>query len=132
MRCASVIFALPMPRLRVLQLYHLVEYPCDVLADNPTLRNLTTLLCHPRGRGGYARGIELSDLQNLCESENLVGLTHLRLRLTELGDEGCALLVESGMIERLSVLDLRLGSITDAGAETLADCPAMRGSPPIW
>ena len=44
---ADKVFALPMPNLRVLQLYHSSKYPLDKLAANTTLTNLTTLLCHP-------------------------------------------------------------------------------------
>ena len=119
------LFALPMPNLRVLQLYHADEYPLDVLADNPTLGRLTALLLHPSAQGGYARAIGVPELEALCGSEHLASLEHLRLRLTELGDEGVAVLVESGMIERLRVLDLRLGCVTDDGAATLADCPEL-------
>jgi uncharacterized protein (TIGR02996 family) len=119
------LFAVPMSNLRVLQLYHADDYPLDVLADNPALGNLTTLLFHPRSHGGFARGIDASQLQALCQSENLPRLSHLRLRLTELGDEGVSVLVESGMIERLRVLDLRLGCVTDEGAGLLADCAEL-------
>jgi uncharacterized protein (TIGR02996 family) len=119
------LFALPMSHLRVLQLYHADDYPLDVLADNPALGRLTTLLFHPRSYGGYARGVDSGQLQALCESENLPRLNHLRLRLTGLGDEGVLVLVETGMIERLRVLDLRLGCVTDEGAGLLADCPEL-------
>jgi Ran GTPase-activating protein (RanGAP) involved in mRNA processing and transport len=103
--------------------YHVDDYPFDILADNPAMKNLTALLCHPRSYSGYARRIELEQLQALCESENLPNLKHLRLRLTELGDEGCMMLAESGILKRLKILDLRLGSVTDEGAAALANCP---------
>lgn len=121
---ADALLSLPtLTNLRVLQLYHRDEYSFAVLADNPALSNLTTLLCHPRSYAGHARQIGLDDLQALCESECLESLTHLRLRLTELGDEGCMMLVESGLLGRLKVLDLRLGSVTDDGAVELANSP---------
>jgi uncharacterized protein (TIGR02996 family) len=120
------IFALPtLKNLRILQVYHIDEYPLEILADNPAMRNLTTLLCHPRSYSGYATNIRLEHLQALCESRYLKKLRHLRLRLTQLGDEGCAMLVESGMLKRLKILDLRLGSVTDEGAGVLADSPDL-------
>src|SRR5262249_28737822 len=120
------VFALPtLTNLRVLQLYHQHRYPLEVLADNPALANLTTLVCHPASYGGRARCIRLEDLHALCRSPHLRSLTHLRLRLTELGDEGCAEIVESGILKRLRILDLNLGSVTDEGARELAACPDL-------
>jgi uncharacterized protein (TIGR02996 family) len=122
------IFAVPtLMNLRVLQLYHGQDYPFDILADNPAFANLTTLLCHPRAENRYANHITIDQLQTLCDSPYLTNLTHLRLRLTQLGDEACAVLVESGMLARLKVLDLRLGSITDEGAAELARCSDLGG-----
>src|SRR5262249_28246727 len=109
----------------VLQLYHQHRSPLEVLADNPALANLTTLLCHPASYGGRARCIRPEDLHALCRSPHLRRLSHLRLRLTELGDEGCAEIVESGILKRLRVLDLNLGSVTDEGARALAACPDL-------
>ena len=42
-----------------------------------------------------------------------------------LEDEGCRDIVESGILKRLKVLDLRHGRITDEGARTLAACPDL-------
>jgi Ran GTPase-activating protein (RanGAP) involved in mRNA processing and transport len=50
-------------------------------------------------------------------------LTHLRLRLTAFGDEGVNDIIESGILKRLRVLDLRSGRVSDAGAQALAVCP---------
>ena len=59
-----------------------------MLANNPAARNLTTLLCHPACYSRNANRITLNDLKGLCESKHLKKLSHLRLRLTELGDAG--------------------------------------------
>jgi hypothetical protein len=48
------------------------------------------------------------------------------LYLSDVGDEGCAALVESGILKRLEVLDLWNGRITDAGAQRLAACPDLK------
>ena len=60
-------------------------------------------------------------------SPNLPRLTHLRLRVSSMGDEGCKEIVRSGVLKRLKLLDLRHGRITDQGARTLAECPDIRG-----
>jgi uncharacterized protein (TIGR02996 family) len=127
---AAKIFAMPMPRLRLLHYYHGKRYPLDKLAANPSLTNLTTLLCHPHGlefddeeSGAYIR---LAHLRAICRSPHLNALTNLRLRLTDFGDKGANELVESGLLKRLKVLDLQGGCITDKGAKLLADCPDLK------
>lgn len=124
------LFALPMPKLRVLMLYHSKDYPLDKLAANKSLTNLTTLDLHPHAidfdddaDGAYIR---FTDLRAVCRSANLKSLTTLRLRLTDFGDKGAKEVVESGILKRLKVLDLRGGCITDAGADTLAACPDLK------
>ena len=89
---ANKIFVLPMPGLRVLQLDHSVSYPLDKLAANLTVTNLTAILCHPHGLefddeevGAYIR---LEHLRAICRAKHLKNLTHLRLRLTDFGDQG--------------------------------------------
>jgi uncharacterized protein (TIGR02996 family) len=117
------IFNLPMPRLRVLQVYHADKYAFDRLAGNPTLGGLTHLLCHPRALEEEHAYIRLAGLKAICRSPHLTALTHLRLRLADFGDDGIAEVINSGLIQRLKVLDLRHGVITDEGAERLAQCP---------
>jgi uncharacterized protein (TIGR02996 family) len=127
---ANKIFSLPMPHLRVLQLYHSNSYPLDKLAANPSLTKLTSLLCHPHAPaydedegGAYIR---LPHLRAICRSPHLKALTNLRLRLTDFGDAGAKEIVESGILKRLKVLDLQGGCITDEGARLLADCPDLK------
>jgi uncharacterized protein (TIGR02996 family) len=127
---ANKIFSLPMPRLRVLQLYHSDSYPLDKLATNKSLTNLTTLLCHPHALeydheegGAYIRFLHL---RAICRSPHLKALTNLRLRLTDFGDAGAKEIVESGILKCLKVLDLQGGCITDEGARLLADCPDLK------
>jgi uncharacterized protein (TIGR02996 family) len=127
---ANKLFALPMPNLRVLQLYHSHAYPLDKLAANNALTNLTTLLCHPHGmewddeeEGAYIR---LTHLRAICRSPHLKCLTNLRLRLTDFGDKGAREIVDSGILQRLKVLDLRGGCISDEGAKVFAGCPDLK------
>jgi uncharacterized protein (TIGR02996 family) len=115
-------------QLRILQVYHLEErYPLEVLADNPHLGNLTHLLLHPHGYADPdAPFLDLAGVRAVLRSPHLRSLTHLQVRLCDMGDEGCREIVDSGILKRLKRLDLRHGCITDDGARLLADCPDLR------
>lgn len=123
------LYALPMPELRVLQLFHFEQYPLEKLANNASLGNLHTLVCHPHNReydekpGAYIR---LAQLKAICRSKNLASLRHLGLRLTDFGDAGAKEIVASGILQRLKVLDLFGGCMTDEGAAILAKEPALK------
>lgn len=119
------LFALPLPNLRVLQVYHSLEYPLEKLAKNAALTRLTHLLCHPHALEDEP-SITLHGLRALARSPHLTGLTHLRLRLTTFGDDGVREIVHSGLLGRLKMLDLRHGRVTDDGARMLAESPAVR------
>ncbi len=109
--------------LRVLRVYHATHYPLRLLAANPALANLTRLLLHPHAlEGGAQAYIRLPAVRELLRSPHLKSLTHLQLRLSDMGDSGCKAIVKSGILKRLKWLDLRHGCITDAGALTLAAC----------
>ena len=127
---AKKLFALPLPRLRSLTLYHSTSYPLEKLADNKSLTNLTTLRMHPHAldmeedtNGAYIR---FAQLKAICRSPHLAALTHLQLRLTDFGDKGAKEIVESGILKRLKGLDLFGGSMTDEGAKILAACPDIK------
>ena len=121
------LFAHPMPKLRVLQVYHAHRYPLAKLAKNKSLTNLTHLLLHPHVPDDYEEeSLHLADLKAVITSPNLPNLTHLRLRICDAGDAGCREIVKSGILKRLKVLDLRHGLITDEGAKALAACPDLK------
>jgi uncharacterized protein (TIGR02996 family) len=120
-------------RLRVLQVYHCcenAEHPLATLAGNPSLGRLTHLLLHPHAFMGFdgdqGSSLPLEQVRALLRSPHLKSLTHLQLRLSNMGDEGCRALVDSGILKRLKVLDLRHGCISDDGASALAACPELR------
>src|SRR5262249_47406670 len=109
--------------LRVLQVYHNWDYPLGMIANNKAFRNLTHLLLHPKALGAWSDSdvyITSSGICSILDSPHLKKLTHLRLRLTRLGDEGCEMIVRSGVLKRLKMLDLRHGCIGDDGARLLA------------
>jgi uncharacterized protein (TIGR02996 family) len=124
----TTLFSLPLRNLRVLQVDHVDDYPFTRLAKNPTLRNLTHLLCHPKAHMHYhtQAHIRLPAVRALLRSPHLQKLAHLRLRLSDMGDTGCREIVESGALKRLKTLDLRYGCITDEGARVLAECPDLK------
>jgi uncharacterized protein (TIGR02996 family) len=126
------LFALPnLTHLRVLRMYALGEtysphdeheIPLDALAANPALGKLTHLLLHPHF--AFDRSfIPLDRVAPLLRSKHLTSLTHLQLRLSDMGDDGVRQIVASSILKRLKVLDLRHGAITDAGARMFAQCP---------
>jgi uncharacterized protein (TIGR02996 family) len=128
---SAALFALPnLTNLRVLRMYAqgepysagAYEIPLDVLAANPTLGNLTHLALHPHF--AFDRSfIPLRRVEPVFRSPHLKNLTHLQLRLSDMGDDGVRALIGSGVLKRLKWLDLRYGCITDEGARLLVACP---------
>jgi hypothetical protein len=126
-RDANKLVALPMPNLRVFQLYHGWSYPLDKLAANKTVGKLTHILCHPHGLEPDDQPyIRLKQLRAICRASHLTNLTHLRLRSSDVGDAGAREIAQSGILKRLKVLELPLGCISDKGAQALADSPDLR------
>ncbi|QJW96558.1 TIGR02996 domain-containing protein [Frigoriglobus tundricola] len=135
----DAVFVLPnLSKLRVLRAYHVgesrsqkprYEYGLDKLASNPTFANLTHLQFHPHwaeqgdGGGGDESFIPLAQVQALLRSPHLRKLTHLQLRLSDMGDDGIRAFIASGILKQLQWLDLRHGCVTDEGAALLAACP---------
>jgi uncharacterized protein (TIGR02996 family) len=116
--------------LRIMQIYHCWQYPLELLAANPAFASLTHLLLHPKADGAWtnepAPYLRFEGIQAILHSPHLTKLTHLRLRLTDMGDAGCEAIVRSGILQRLRVLDLRHGCISDDGAKILANCPHLK------
>jgi uncharacterized protein (TIGR02996 family) len=112
--------------LRVLMVYHNNSYPLARLANNPSLGKLTQLLCHPHALDDEYAYIREPAVKALVNATNLPSLTHLRLRLSDMGDKGMKTIVASGILKRLKMLDLRHGRVSDVGARTLAGCPDLK------
>jgi uncharacterized protein (TIGR02996 family) len=112
--------------LRVLMVYHNTRYPLARLAKNPSLGNLTHLLCHPHALDDERAYIREPAVRALVNSPELRSLTHLRLRLSDMGDKGVKTIIDSGILKRLKELDLQHGCVTDRGAQLLAACPDVK------
>jgi uncharacterized protein (TIGR02996 family) len=121
------VFALPMPHLSVLVVHHIHEYPLEVLAKNSSLTRLESLSFWPHGLEPWHEGAYITQkgFKALVHSPHLTSLRHLAVYLSDIGDQGCEEIVESGILGRLKVLDVSRGCITDAGAGTLAACPEL-------
>jgi uncharacterized protein (TIGR02996 family) len=134
LRGVEKLFALPqLGNVRVLQYYYgstyysesrnrANAYPLTALANNASLKRLTTLRLHP----GRDEVLALNDLAALLRSPNLPSLTHLQAHMTTFGDEGCRPIIESWALRRLKVLDIGYGNMTDEGARQLAACPDLK------
>jgi hypothetical protein len=107
-------------------------HPLEKLAKNPVLRNLTHLHFHPHFHQDHGLEeeieayISLRGVRAIIRSPHLKGLLHVRLRCSDMGNAGCQEIVDSGILKRLRVLDLRHGCIKDKGAEILAACPDLK------
>jgi uncharacterized protein (TIGR02996 family) len=97
------------------------DYDVQALAKNPSLGRLRRLALLPnwteREHGPH---VTVEDVRALANSKHLKGLTSLAIHRTDAGDEGVGAIIVSGLLSRLSELDLSNGCITDRGAEALA------------
>jgi uncharacterized protein (TIGR02996 family) len=117
----SALLEAPRPYLRELVIGCAWEFGTARLAKNTSLRNLRTLRLVP----GCAYDIEdegrlgLENLEDIANAPQLVSLTELRFSLSDAGDAGIEVLIRSGLLQRLEVLDLSYGNVTDTGAAAL-------------
>ena len=103
------------------------------VASNPSLSSLRSLRLTPNHStefwyGGYVSEpfqpyLQLDGLEHLAASPHLQNLRELRFAASDAGDAGIEVLIRSGMLFRLEVLDLSYGQVTDGGARTLVDMP---------
>jgi uncharacterized protein (TIGR02996 family) len=114
--------------LRVLMVFHEKKYPFAKLGKNPSLGNLTHLLCQPHALepDDEEPYIRLAGLREVVRSPHLKSLTHLMLHASDFGDKGVDEIIKSGILKRLKMLDLRGGTITDKGAKALAKCADLK------
>jgi uncharacterized protein (TIGR02996 family) len=115
-------------KLRILQLYHNYHYPLEILAENAALSNVTHLLFYPHGLepDDEEAYISLAGVRAIVNSPHLKKLTHLRVRLSDMGDDGIEEIVKSGVLKHLKMLDVMHGRVSDEGAKMLAACKDVR------
>lgn len=69
--------------------------------------------------------ISIDKLLPVLHSNSLPNLSYLGLRGSHNSNEIAFAVVQSPIIERIAVLDLSIGTLTDEGAQALFDCPAV-------
>jgi uncharacterized protein (TIGR02996 family) len=87
----------------------------------PALEHLEIWL----GTGRYDADTEVGDLTGILQATHLPALSYLGLRNSEIADDIARALAGAPVIQRLRVLDLSLGTLTDAGAEALLAIPGL-------
>jgi predicted DNA-binding WGR domain protein len=94
------------------------EVVCAVGAsDLPALEHLELWL----GAEEYGANTTPADLRGILQSKKLPSLRHLGLRNSEIVDDIPRLLAGAPIMRRLRSLDLSLGTLSDYGAESLAE-----------
>jgi hypothetical protein len=89
------------------------------LCDFPRLEHLELLL----GEENYGFDADVDDLQPLLSGRLYPQLKFLGLMNSEIADEIAAVVVNSPIVERIEVLDLSLGNLTDEGVRSLMALP---------
>ncbi|TKK89389.1 leucine-rich repeat domain-containing protein [Herbidospora galbida] len=83
--------------------------------DLPALEHLELWL----GVENYGGTTSVADLAPILAGDRLPALRHLGLQDSEIQDEIAAAVASAPVVARLDVLDLSMGTLTDAGAEAL-------------
>ncbi|WP_375759433.1 WGR domain-containing protein [Corallococcus exercitus] len=73
------------------------------------------------GQENYGASGGVKDLKPLLDGEGVPALRKLGLRNSEFTDELCAALPKAKILAQLEALDLSMGTMSDAGAQTLAE-----------
>lgn len=112
--------------LRELHVEDAEGYDVPALAKNPTLGRLQRLALIPGWtETHHGPHVGLKDVRALASSKHLKSLTSLTIHRTDAGDDGVEAIIRSGLLSRLSELDLSNGCITDRGALALAAAPGF-------
>ncbi|MEH2176958.1 STM4015 family protein [Nostoc sp.] len=77
------------------------------------------------GSEDYGGNCWIEDIHPILFEEKFPNLTYLGLRNSQFTDEIVSVIVSSPVIDYISVLDLSMGTLSDAGAEELLNCSAI-------
>ncbi|MDZ8137267.1 MAG: STM4015 family protein [Nostoc sp. DedQUE04] len=77
------------------------------------------------GSEDYGGDCWVEDLNPIIFAEKFPNLVYLGLRNSQFTDEIVSVIVGSPILDYISVLDLSMGTLTDAGAEELLNCSAI-------
>ena len=87
----------------------------------PALEHLELYL----GTDSYGWDGSVADLQPILSGNLFPKLTYLGLRNAEIADDVAAAVAQAAIVERIKVLDLSLGALTDTGAKALLESSAI-------
>jgi hypothetical protein len=90
-----------------------------VQAYLPALEHLELWL----GSENYGFASEVAELNPILSGEHFPALKYLGLKDSEIADDIAIALQNAPVLERLEVLDLSMGTLSDAGAQALLDNP---------
>jgi predicted DNA-binding WGR domain protein len=93
----------------------------------PVLEHLELWL----GTSDYGADTTVADLKGVLAGKGLPALRYLGLRNSEIADDVARSLAGSPVLERLRVLDLSLGTLTDRGAEALLGALGRPAGPAV-
>jgi hypothetical protein len=91
-------------------------------ADLPKLEHLELWL----GTDEYGATWQMEDLRPILDGKTFPALKTLALRDSQVADGVALELVKSPILERIAVLDLSLGALSDEGGNALYACPAVK------
>jgi uncharacterized protein (TIGR02996 family) len=115
------IVAAHLPHLKTLSLNCTHGYDTEAFRTNASLAKLESIHFLPHMMDDPEPYLRIQQLRDIVESPHLTSLKRLTLIASDLGNEGCALLVSSGLLFRLTHLNLSSGTITDEGADILIE-----------
>ena len=88
----------------------------------PALEHLELWL----GTDNYGGTTRVDDLQPILSGKAFSGLRYLGFRDSDIADEVAQAVANAPILQEIRVLDLSLGTLTDAGAAALLDSPQLR------
>ncbi len=91
-------------------------------ADLPALTHLELWL----GDEGYGGDASIDDLGPILMGDRFPRLSYLGLRDSERADDIAIAVAQAPVLERIEILDLSLGTLSDTGAAALLNSPAVR------
>ncbi|HSH80417.1 MAG TPA: STM4015 family protein [Herpetosiphonaceae bacterium] len=91
-------------------------------ADLPALTHLELWL----GEEDYGGNASIDDLSPIFRGDRFPQLSYLGLRDSDRADEIAVAVAQAPVLERIRILDLSLGTLTDTGAAALLSSPAVR------
>lgn len=90
-------------------------------AELPNLEHLELWLGTPE----YGGDVTIADLKQLLSGHVFPKLKYLGLRDSEIADKIAPAIADAPILERIQILDMSLGTLTDAGASALLASPAV-------